>query len=227
MKQTFKAMLITFILFAFFGIFWLVTDKQEIVIEEKDLQELKTEKIKIIAFGDSLTAGYDLTNQETYPAQLEQSLQALGYSVMVINAGVSGETSRGNLERANFISNQNPDIVLLGIGGNDALRSLSVSETKNNILSTIAVLNKNPKPPKIFLLKMQAPLNSGFNYKEKFDAIYNDIASETGVTLIPFITEEIYFDTNNKLSDGIHLNKIGYKKVVDNYILPEMIKVLD
>lgn len=74
---------------------------------------------------------------------------------------------------------------------------------------------------------MQAPLNSGFNYKEKFDAIYNDIASETGVTLIPFITEEIYFDTNNKLSDGIHLNQIGYKKVVDNYILPEMIKVLD
>lgn len=180
--------------------------------------------VKIVAFGDSLTAGYNLPSSESYPAQLEARLAGAGYSVQVINSGVSGETTRGNLERAQFIRSQNPDIVILGIGGNDALRSLPVAETKSNIEKTIQTLKGGENAPTVFLLQMQSPLNSGFAYKQAFDAIYPSVAKSYGVTLIPFLTEEVFLDSSNLLSDGIHLNKKGYGLVVDKYILPAVRK---
>lgn len=179
--------------------------------------------IKIIAFGDSLTAGYNLPSQEAYPAQLEVKLTELGFSVKVINSGVSGETTKGNLERAEFIKSQDPNIVILGIGGNDALRSLSVSETKSNIEKTIQILQAGENSPEIILLQMQAPLNSGSLYKQEFDKIYTSLASTYNVTLVPFITEEVFFDPTNMLSDGIHLNKKGYEQVIIKYILPAIL----
>lgn len=226
MKPIFKLVALIVIITFTIWLVWPINNNQKIIstIEPRDL--VSTD-IKIIAFGDSLTAGYNLSNDESYPAQLENILKSRGYSVTVINAGVSGETSRGNLERADFISEQNPDIVLLGIGGNDALRSLPIKETKNNIINTINILKTNPNPPVIILLQMQAPLNSGLAYKKQFDEIYPEIVDETDVLLVSFITTEIYFDPQNKLPDGIHLNKIGYRKVIDNYLLPDLIKVLD
>jgi len=181
----------------------------------------------IIAFGDSLTAGYGLPSSESYPAQLGKRLIEAGYDVSVINSGVSGETTRGNLERAQFIRDQNPDIVLLGIGGNDALRILPLSETRNNMRETIETLQSGDNPPVILLLQMQAPLNAGVAYKEEFDSLYTSLALETDVTLVPFLTEEVFLDANNKLNDGIHLNRVGYGKVVDLYIVPEVTRALD
>ena len=189
-------------------------------------QSQTPKNIKIIAFGDSLTAGYNLPLIESYPAQLESRLTEKGVSAQVINSGVSGETTRGNLERAQFIRSQNPDIVLLGIGGNDALRSLSVTETKNNIQKTIQILQGGEKPPAVFLLQMRSPLNSGFSYKQSFDEIYPSVAKTYNLKLIPFITQEIFFDSTNLLSDGIHLNKKGYGEVVEQYILPAVVRKL-
>jgi len=183
-------------------------------------------QLKIIAFGDSLTAGYNVSQSEAYPAQLEAILRARGYNVLVINSGVSGETTRGNLERANFIKDQNPDIVLLGIGGNDALRFLPVNETEKNLRATIDTLQSAPKPPVIALLQMQAPFNAGLKYKRDFDSIYSKLATEKKLLLIPFITLELFIDQSNKLPDGIHYNAIGYKKVVDQHIVPALEKVL-
>ncbi len=180
----------------------------------------------IIAFGDSLTAGYDLPAQESYPAQLEARLTQKGYSVKVVNSGVSGETTRGNLERAQFIRAQNADIVILGIGGNDAIRSLPVTETKSNIEKTVRILLAGDNPPKVVLLGMQSPLNAGVAYKQSFDAIYKSVADAFAIPLVPFITQEIFFDQTNLLSDGIHLNKVGYGKVVDQYILPAVLSLL-
>ena len=91
-----------------------------------ELIDTQAAAITIIAFGDSLTAGYGVQLREAYPAQLERVLRTQGYDVEVINSGVSGETTRGNKERASFIRSQNPDVVILGTGGNDALRSLPV-----------------------------------------------------------------------------------------------------
>ena len=183
--------------------------------------------VTIISFGDSLTAGYNLPAQESYPALLEERLTAKGYSVKVVNSGVSGETSRGNLERAQFIRSQNPTIVLLGTGGNDALRSLPVTETKSNIEKTIRILQSGESPPKVILLAMQSPLNSGVAYKQSFDAIYGSVADAFDIPLVPFITEEIFLDEANLLPDGIHLNKGGYGKVVDQHILPAVTDILN
>ncbi len=193
---------------------------------EMPAQSQTAKNIQIIAFGDSLTAGYDIPTGEGYPAQLEAELSAAGYSVRVINSGVSGETTRGNLERAPFIRSQNADIILLGIGGNDALRSLPVTETKSNIEKTIQILQAGENSPTVILLQMQSPINSGLAYKQAFDAIYESIAKTYNLELVPFITQEIFFDSTNLLSDGIHLNKKGYGEVVRRHILPAVLKSL-
>lgn len=183
--------------------------------------------VRIIAFGDSLTAGYGLPAREAYPAQLEAALQEAGFAVAVVNAGVSGETTRGNLERAAFIRSQNPDIVLLGIGGNDALRLLPFSETEKNIRETITTLRSGENPPVVILLTMQAPLTSGLGYKRDFDALYKNLAKEYGLIAVPFLTTELFLDNDNKLPDGIHYNKTGYEKVVTQYLLPTVSEVLE
>jgi acyl-CoA thioesterase-1 len=209
------------------GWFIFSGDNNDVVLADIEPHETAAAAIKIIAFGDSLTAGYGLSQSQAYPAQLESVLTANGHDVEVINAGVSGETTRGNLERAVFIASQNPDIVLLGIGGNDALRSLPLGETKNNMSETIAILQQAEDPPVILLLKMQAPLNSGLAYKRDFDAIYEELADEKGLLLVPFLTAELFLDVNNKLSDGIHYNELGYQKVVEQHVGPAVREVLD
>lgn len=182
-------------------------------------RDIKPESgVKIIAFGDSLTAGYGLPVSEAYPAQLEKSLKDKGLTVTVINSGVSGETTRGNLERTDFIRKQNPDLVLLGIGGNDALRALPVEETRKNMYETINILKGGVNPPEVVLLQMQAPINAGLAYKKYFDSIYSDLAKEKGILLLPFITAELFLNRDYKLSDGLHYNKEGYGQVVDLYL---------
>lgn len=207
--------------------FFFVRDTNQATLNTIDERGLTAGGITIIAFGDSLTAGYGLPINESYPAQLDAALKAEGKQVKVINAGVSGETTRGNLERAEFIRSQNPDIVLLGIGGNDALRALPVADTKANIIETIKILKGGENPPVVMLLKMQSPLNAGLSYKREFDAMYEEIADTQEIILLPFLTAEVFLNQENKLSDGIHLNKTGYGKVVEDYLLEPVIDVID
>ncbi|MBP9760354.1 MAG: arylesterase [Candidatus Pacebacteria bacterium] len=183
--------------------------------------------VTIVAFGDSLTAGYGLPASESYPAQLEVLLREKGRSVRVVNAGVSGETTRGNLERASFIRAQNPDVVLLGIGGNDALRMLPFEETKSNIARTIEVLQGGAQPPVVILLTMQAPLTSGLAYKRDFDNMYPELARTYNLPVAPFLTAEVFLDATKRSSDGIHLNKEGYAVVAREYTLPVVEQVID
>ena len=180
----------------------------------------------IVAFGDSLTAGYGLPINESYPAQLETALKEKNLSVKVVNAGVSGETTKGNNERSEFIRSQNPDVVLLGIGGNDALRQLPVEDSKANILKTIRTLKSGDNPPVVILLQMQAPLNAGLAYKRDFDAMYKSISDSEKIILVPFLTAEVFLDSANKLPDGIHLNQRGYGIVVDKYLVPVLAPVI-
>jgi acyl-CoA thioesterase-1 len=213
------------------GVLWWVfsADKKVAVTATDKISSdfVSEESVKIIAFGDSLTAGYGVSQAEAYPAQLESALREKGYDVLVINSGVSGETTRGNLERANFIRSQNPDIVILGIGGNDALRALPINESEKNIRATVEILQSGEQSPRVFLLQMQAPLNVGREYKERFDAFYESFAKDKGLVLVPFITKDIFFDRNNKLADGVHYNQVGYKKVIDRYMLPRLAETLD
>jgi acyl-CoA thioesterase-1 len=211
------------------SVWWFFSASKNTTQKNLDIVSSETtsdESIKIIAFGDSLTAGYGLSQAEAYPAQLEAALQQKGYEVSVINSGVSGETTRGNLERAEFIRSQDPNIVILGIGGNDALRNLPLEEIKKNIESTVSILKSGEKPPRVILLQMQAPLNSGLKYKQQFDALYKTISIENNLMLIPFITTDMFLNTANKLSDGIHYSKLGYQKVIEKHLLPNLEKIL-
>lgn len=182
------------------------------------------EEYTIIAFGDSLTAGYGLPLYESYPAQLEDKLKTEGLNVKVINAGVSGETTKGNNERANFVKEQKPNMVILGIGGNDALRALPISEMKNNMKSTIEIIKNAETKPKIILLQIQSPLNAGFKYKSEFDQVYKDLAKEYDLTLVPFLVSSVFLNPDLMLEDRIHPNKEGYKKLVDEYVAPAVLK---
>ena len=155
MKKATSLIVIVVLVLIVIGFFWLRGGSSAAPVTPRAIAP--ETGVKIIAFGDSLTAGYGLSASEGYPAQLEAALRAEGLSVTVINSGVSGETTRGNLERAAFIRNQNPDLVLLGIGGNDALRQLPIEETQKNIEETITTLQGGVNPPVVVLLEMQAP----------------------------------------------------------------------
>lgn len=232
MKKTSSIIIITILITAIGAGFFLMRQKGEssVIKPGADVTvgegEESSPETLIIAFGDSLTAGYRLPLSESYPAQLEAKLVSEGFSVRVINAGVSGETTQGNRERAEFIRGQNPNIVILGIGGNDALRALPLSETKKNIQATIEALLSGMEPPKIILLKMQAPLNSGIAYKKEFDAIYEDIAEAYDIPLVPFLVLEVFLNSKYMLDDGIHPNKDGYNVLVEKYIWKEVAKLI-
>jgi len=207
---------------------WFFMNEQKGELDTTEvMMESQTAEVTIIAFGDSLTAGYGVQLREAYPAQLQRALSERGYDVNVINSGVSGETTRGNLERASFIRAQAPDIVILGIGGNDALRSLSVENTQQNISATVDALLEGESAPQVLLLQMQAPLNAGPAYKQRFDSIYGTVAQTRNLVLVPFLTESIFLEAGNKLPDGIHYNAQGYQKVIEEYLLPAVVAVLE
>ncbi len=183
--------------------------------------------VKIIAFGDSLTAGYGVSAEASYPALLEAALKQSGHQVIVKNEGVSGETTEENLKRAQAVRDQNPDLVLLGIGGNDALRLLPVPKMRQNIEATIKILQSGSNAPVVVLLRMQAPPTSGLGYKKEFDAVYEELASTYQILLLPFFTTKLYLNPDYRAKDGIHFNEAGYKKVVDDYLLEEVLDILE
>ena len=189
--------------------------------------ELRDRPVRIVAFGDSLTVGVGARAEASYPVVLEQSLRQLGYNVVVKNEGVSGETTKENLLRVATIVEQKPDIVLLGIGGNDALRRLPVVDMRNNIEETILTLQKGTTPPVVVLLGMQAPPTSGLQYKKDFDDVYQELAEKYKILLLPFFTTELYLNPSYRSSDGIHFSEAGYQKVVEDYLLDEMANIID
>jgi acyl-CoA thioesterase I len=219
MKKIINLKTILSLIFALFVLWFFFLYKSNPVATVAPRASVAEAGVKIIAFGDSLTAGYGLPASESYPALLEAELKRRGAKVTVINSGVSGETTRGNLERAEFIRKQNPDLVLLGIGGNDALRLLPVEETKKNIAATIAELQSGINPPVVVLLRMQAPLNAGLGYKQTFDGMYDEIAESYAVTVLPFITAEVFLNNEYKLNDGIHFNRAGYEQIINLYLV--------
>ncbi len=226
MKKTISLKLILVGLFIILGtgLFFALGEPKVAEVTPRDIAT--GAGVEIIAFGDSLTAGYGLPIGEAYPAQLEAELKNRGLKVSVINSGVSGETTKGNLERAAFIRKQNPDLVLLGIGGNDALRLLPVEETKNNIEKTIQILQAGENPPVVVLLKMLAPINVGLGYKQSFDKLYEELAAKYQILLLPFITAEVFLDKKYKLNDGLHFNQAGYQKIVELYLATPVAEIV-
>jgi acyl-CoA thioesterase-1 len=183
-------------------------------------------KIKIIAVGDSLTAGYGLDERDSYPRQLENKLLEKFKKVEVVNMGVSGETTAGLLDRTDFVLSQKPEMIIITIGGNDAFRNLPIEMTKENIEKIIDSFLAKVDKDKIFLAEIQAPLNLGFKYSGEFNSLFKNIAKSKGVKLLKFVDKEIFTNGIYMQGDGIHPNKAGYEKIINKYILDEVLKVI-
>jgi acyl-CoA thioesterase-1 len=187
--------------------------------EKISLEQQLTEKPKytktIIAFGDSITAGYGLNSEESYPAQLQTKLIAEGYSEWeVINNGISGDTTAGGLSRVEWVLGQNPDIVILTLGGNDALRGIDPKSSYENLEQTIEAIQIQGS--KVILGGMQAPRNLGKQYVDEFGEMYPRLADKYNLPLIPFVLNGIAGDPDLNLPDGIHPTKEGYSIMTSN-----------
>ncbi len=174
------------------------------------------EPITILVLGDSLTAGYGLAEDDAFPAQLEAALVTQGYAVRVINAGISGDTSAGGAARLDWSLADNPDLVIIALGANDALRGLSPDQTRANLATIIRRLQA--RQISVLLAGMLAPRNMGEDYYNSFDKIYPELAQEFSVPLYPFFLEGVAGKPELNLADGIHPNVAGVQVMVDGLL---------
>jgi len=162
----------------------------------------------IILFGDSLMSGYGLPQEKHLATILQKNLNESDYNLKIINGSVSGSTSAGGLNRAEWsLSQPNIDLMILGLGANDMLRGLSPIETENNLKKIIQIAKL--KNIKIILTGMIAPTTHGFNYKKKFDNIYPNLAKKYDLNLIPFLLEGVALEPGLNQDDGMHPNEKG------------------
>lgn len=179
------------------------------------LPQHTSDKPKIIAFGDSLTAGFGLAETESYPYLLQQKLAADGFDYEVVNAGVSGDTSLGGLERADWVlGTDNAKIVILELGANDLLRGIPVAKMKDNLDKIIR--KSKAKNVKVLLCGMLAPPTMGTQYQREYTMAFPDLASEHKLEFVPFLLDGVALDKNLNQADGIHPNAEGEKIMTDN-----------
>lgn len=173
--------------------------------------------LEIVAFGDSLTAGYMLAQPEAFPAQLQKALAGKGHAVTVLNAGVSGDTTAAGLARFAWAVPDTADAVILELGANDALRGIDPAVARANLDKILAELGRRGIP--VLLAGMKAPRNWGDDYAHAFDAMFSDLAQKHGTLLDPFFLEGIALDPKLNLGDGLHPNAEGVARIVAR-ILP-------
>jgi acyl-CoA thioesterase-1 len=177
--------------------------------------QIKSDKPKIVAFGDSLTAGFGLLEKESYPYLLQEKLKADGYDYEVVNAGVSGDTSIGGLERIDWVLEmENVQILILELGANDMLRRMPVANMKRNLAKIIE--KAQAKNVRVLLCGMLAPPNLGAQYQRDYQMAFPDLASEYKTNFLPFLLEKIALDRELNQADGIHPNSEGSKIMTDN-----------
>lgn len=179
---------------------------------------------KILALGDSLTAGYGLAQGAGFTDQLQKALRDQGHDVAVINAGVSGDTTQGGLARLDWSLADNPHMVIVELGANDGLRGLDPQLTKDNLDQILTKLRS--RGVKILLAGMLAPPNMGQEYGQEFNDLYPTLAKKHGVSLYPFFLDGVAGVPALNQDDGIHPTKDGVTIIVDR-ILPYVLKVLN
>ena len=163
---------------------------------------------KVLLFGDSLMAGYGLPKEHHLSPVLQNNLKDDGLNIEVINGSVSGSTSSGGLNRAEWtLSEPDIDLIILGLGANDMLRGIQPDETEKNLEEIINIANN--KQIKIIIAGMVAPKSHGYEYKKNFDAIYPKLSKKYNLPLIPFLLEGVALDPSLNQQDGIHPNKEG------------------
>jgi acyl-CoA thioesterase-1 len=171
---------------------------------------------RIAVLGDSLAAGYGLPLEQAFPAQLEDALQGAGYACVVLNAGVSGDTSAGGLARVDWMLGDEPSHVIVELGGNDGLRALPPDEMAANIDSILERLGD--AGIEVLIAGMLAPPNLGRAYGDEFKAVFPQLAEEHDVPLYPFFLEGVAADPSLNQQDGIHPNADGIEVIVERML---------
>ena len=175
------------------------------------------EPIKLVGFGDSLMAGYQLPASDAFPVKLEAALKAKGYDVEIANAGVSGDTSSGGLARLDWSVPDGTKGVILELGANDALRGIAPEETEKNLDAMLTRLKE--RGIAVLLAGMLAPPNMGTDYEKRFNGIYQRMAEKHGVALYPFFLDGVAAQADLQIDDGMHPNPAGVDVMVAK-ILP-------
>ncbi len=185
--------------------------------EVKPEMKKSTEDKKVILFyGNSLTAGFGLDQDESFPSLIEDKIDSLGLNYTVVNAGLSGETTSGGLKRIDWVMKQKVDIFILELGANDMLRGLPLDETRKNLSAILSVVQaKNPEA-KIGLCEMIAAPNMGDAYVKEFSKIYKDLSAPTEIEFIPFFLNGVAGNEDLLLKDGKHPNAMGQVIVAQN-----------
>ena len=173
--------------------------------------------LRLVVLGDSLTAGYGLPQEAAFPAVLERALKAKGYRVEIANAGVSGDTSSGGLDRLDWSVPDGTDGVIVELGANDMLRGLDPAVPRQAIGAIVERLKARNIP--VMLAGMYASRNLGPDYVQKFDSLYPDIAKRHDLVLYPFFLDGIAGDRSLNLPDGLHPTAKGVEIIVGR-ILP-------
>jgi len=180
-------------------------------------------ELRLLSFGDSLVHGYGLDAGDTFPEQLETKLHDKGLSVRVINSGNSGDTTAAARARLDWALADQPDAVLIVLGGNDGLRGLDPAATYENLNAVLTRLTEKDLP--VLLAGMAAPRNLGEEYTAEFDAVFPRLAEEHDVELYPFFLEGVVLDPALNQADGIHPNADGVSVIVER-ILPYVQRLL-
>jgi acyl-CoA thioesterase-1 len=168
----------------------------------------------IVCFGDSLTAGYGVDRDRSYPADMQRDLDASGFHYRVVNMGVSGDTTKDGLARVGRVLAVKPELVVVEFGGNDGLRGLPVADTQQNLDTIVSTLKKSGT--RVAMAGITLPPDYGPDYVGRFNAMYPAIAKKNGVQLLPFIYKDVYGVAGYIQDDGVHATIEGNVQVAKN-----------
>lgn len=180
--------------------------------------------LTLLAFGDSLIAGYGLQPSDAFPVKLEAALRAKGHDVKVINAGVAGDTALDGASRVEWALSEEVDAVIVEFGANDALRGLPVPQAEQALDQLLGKLGERKLP--VLLAGMRAPPNLGPEYQAQFDGMYQRLADKHGSLLYPFFLDGVAADVTLNQADGMHPNPAGVDVIVAR-ILPDVERLLE
>jgi acyl-CoA thioesterase-1 len=180
--------------------------------------EPRSKRPRVVFLGDSITAGYGVDADQAFPAVVTEMLARDGVSIDTVNAGTSGDTTAGGLRRLDWLLRQNPDVVVVGLGGNDGLRGQDVKSSEQNLRQIVT--KSRAAGADVLLLGMMIPPNYGPEYTSAFRDIYPRIAKELNVPLVPFVLEGVGGEAKLNQRDGIHPTAEGHQRVAANVAPP-------
>ncbi len=187
------------------------TEKKEAVAKQEPKPQQETEKKKIIFFGNSITAGYRLDPNDAFPNLIQQKIDSLGLNYECVNAGNSGETTSGGLNRLNWVLKEGCEIFVLELGANDGLRGLDLSQTEANLNQIINTVFEKVPEAKVLVCGMKVPPSMGEAYAKEYDEVFARIGQRDDISFIPFLLEGVAGIPDLNLEDGIHPTEEGHK----------------